>query len=115
LPWWRDSLTLERRGLPLELLMELHQALYDKFDYAPNITRVDSPIDDALRARRGVCQDFAYIRIAQVRQLKIPCRYVSGYLFPADKAKDRSPAGSDARLGGSVSRRDRLGGIRSHE
>ncbi len=95
--------------------MELHQALYDKFDYAPNITRVDSPIDDALRARRGVCQDFAYIRIAQVRQLKIPCRYVSGYLFPADKAKDRSPAGSDARLGGSVSRRDRLGGIRSHE
>jgi hypothetical protein len=48
------ELKLERRGLPLELLMELNQALYDKFDYAPNITRVDSPIDDALRAPRGL-------------------------------------------------------------
>ncbi len=88
------ELKLERHGLPLELLMELNQALYDKFDYVPNITKVDSPIDDALRARRGVCQDFAHIMIALVRQLKIPCRYVSGYLFHGDKAKDRSPAGA---------------------
>jgi transglutaminase-like putative cysteine protease len=55
---------------------------------------VDSPIDDALRARRGVCQDFAHIMIALVRQLKIPARYVSGYLFHGDKAKDRSPSGA---------------------
>jgi len=89
-----EELKLERRGVPLELLMELNQALYDKFDYAPNTTKVDSPIDDALRTRRGVCQDFAHIMIALVRQLKIPCRYVSGYLFHADKAKDRSPAGA---------------------
>src|SRR5438045_9102326 len=66
----------------------------DKFEYATNSTKVDSPIDDALRARRGVCQDFAHIMIALVRQLKIPCRYVSGYLFHGDKAKDRSPAGA---------------------
>ena len=32
-------------------------------------------------ARKGVCQDFAHIMIALVRQLGIPCRYVSGYLF----------------------------------
>jgi transglutaminase-like putative cysteine protease len=32
--------------------------------------------------------------IALVRQLKIPYRYVSGYLFHADRAKDRSPAGA---------------------
>jgi transglutaminase-like putative cysteine protease len=55
---------------------------------------VDSPIDDALRARRGVCQDFAHIMTALVRQLKIPCRYVSGYLFHEDKSHDRSPAGA---------------------
>ena len=89
-----EELRLERRGAPLNLLMEVNQALYDKFDYAPNTTKVDSPIDDALRARRGVCQDFAHIMIALVRQLKIPCRYVSGYLFHADKVKDRSPAGA---------------------
>jgi len=88
------ELKLERRATPLELLLDLNQSLYDKFDYAPNTTKVDSPIDDALRARRGVCQDFAHIMIALVRQLKIPCRYVSGYLFHGDKSKDRSPAGA---------------------
>jgi len=88
------ELKLERLGSPLELLIGLNQSLYDKFDYAPNSTQVDSPIDDALRARRGVCQDFAHIMIALVRQLKIPCRYVSGYLFHGDQAKDRSPHGA---------------------
>ena len=44
--------------------------------------------------RRGVCQDFAHIMIALVRQLKIPCRYVSGYLYHEDKSRDRSPAGA---------------------
>jgi len=88
------ELYLERRANPLSLLLELNQLLYEKFDYAPNSTKVDSPIDDALRARRGVCQDFAHIMIALVRSLKIPCRYVSGYLYHQDKIKDRSPAGA---------------------
>ena len=36
--------------------------------------------EDALRSRQGVCQDFAHIMIALVRNAGIPCRYVSGYL-----------------------------------
>jgi transglutaminase-like putative cysteine protease len=88
------ELDLRRRGNPLELLQELNSRLYEMFDYAPNTTEVDSPIDDALKARRGVCQDFAHIMITLVRQLKIPCRYVSGYLYHEDKSKDRSPAGA---------------------
>jgi transglutaminase-like putative cysteine protease len=89
-----SELNLTRRGNPLELLQELNGRLYELFEYVPNSTNVDSPIDDALRARRGVCQDFAHIMITLVRKLKIPCRYVSGYLFHEDKAKDRSPAGA---------------------
>jgi len=89
-----EELKLERRGDPLQLLMELNTALYQKFDYAPNSTKVDSPIDDALRSRRGVCQDFAHIMIALVRHLRVPCRYVSGYLYHQDNVKDRSPAGA---------------------
>ena len=88
------ELNLVRRGTPLQLLLQLNQALYDKFDYVPNSTKVDSPIDDALHSRRGVCQDFAHIMIALVRGLKIPCRYVSGYLYHEDSIKDRSPAGA---------------------
>ncbi len=88
------ELDLRRRGNPLELLQELNGKLYEIFDYAPNTTEVDSPIDHALQTRRGVCQDFAHIMITLVRQLKIPCRYVSGYLYHQDKSRDRSPAGA---------------------
>jgi transglutaminase-like putative cysteine protease len=88
------ELDLKRRGNPLELLWKLNAELYEFFEYAPNTTKVDSPIDEALESRRGVCQDFAHIMIALVRRLKIPCRYVSGYLFHEDSAKDRSPAGA---------------------
>src|SRR5215469_13281940 len=88
------ELDVRRRGNPLELLQELNSKLYGLFDYVPNSTKVDSPIDDALTARRGVCQDFAHIMIALVRQLKIPCRYVSGYLYHEDKAHDRSASGA---------------------
>ncbi len=90
----RAELNVQRRVTPLQLLQQVNQALYYKFDYVPNSTKVDSPIDDALRSRRGVCQDLAHIMIALVRGLKVPCRYVSGYLFHEDKIKDRSPAGA---------------------
>ncbi len=84
------ELKVERRGDPLSLLREINAAIYDSFDYAPQTTTVDSPIDDAMRARKGVCQDFAHIMIALARRLRIPCRYVSGYLFHESSAHDRS-------------------------
>jgi transglutaminase-like putative cysteine protease len=86
----------ERRGTPFELLTELNESIYRLFAYVPNSTKVDSPIDEALRTRQGVCQDFAHIMIALVRPLHIPCRYVSGYLFHRDteEEKDRSLEGA---------------------
>jgi transglutaminase-like putative cysteine protease len=81
------ELKVARTATPIETLLELNAGLYRAFEYAPNSTQVDSPIDDALRTRRGVCQDFAHIMIALVRGLRIPCRYVSGYLHRADKKK----------------------------
>jgi len=83
-----------RRASPLELVTELNQAIYRLFAYVPNSTRVDSPIDEALRTRQGVCQDFAHIMLALLRPLQIPCRYVSGYLFHSDDAEDRSLEGA---------------------
>ncbi len=84
------ELDLRRRDDPLSLLTELNQRLYDAFAYDSEHTDVDSPIDVALAARRGVCQDFAHIMIALVRSLRIPCRYVSGYLFHQVEDHDRS-------------------------
>ena len=84
------ELGVRRRDDPLTVLRELNAAIYDAFDYVPQSTQVDSPIDDALRARKGVCQDYSNIMIALARGLRIPCRYVSGYLFHRVEYKDRS-------------------------
>lgn len=83
-----------RRDDPLSLLRELNTRIYEKFEYVPHSTRVDSPIDEALSQRAGVCQDFSHIMIAMVRQLGIPCRYVSGYLHHRQEDHDRSSDGA---------------------
>jgi transglutaminase-like putative cysteine protease len=89
------ELNCERRGNPLVLLSELNEAIYRLFAYVPKSTKVDSPIEEALQTRQGVCQDFAHILISLVRRLKIPCRYVSGYMFHRDEAhEDRSLEGA---------------------
>jgi len=89
------ELGCERRGNPLSMLTELTEAIYKFFAYVPNSTKVDSPIAEALETRQGVCQDFAHIMIALVRRAKIPCRYVSGYMFHRDETeRDRSIEGA---------------------
>jgi transglutaminase-like putative cysteine protease len=85
------ELDVRRRDDPLMVLHRLNQQMYEYFDYKPNSTRVDSPIDLALSTKAGVCQDFAHIMITLVRsKLRIPCRYVSGYLFHGESDMDRS-------------------------
>jgi transglutaminase-like putative cysteine protease len=84
----------ERRSDPVVTLRGLMEELHGRFEYAPKATRVDSPIDEALDARRGVCQDFAHIFIALVRQIRIPCRYVSGYLFQQPDGGPEPSAGA---------------------
>jgi transglutaminase-like putative cysteine protease len=79
-----------RRGDPLSLLLEITAGMAKSFAYCPRTTNVDSPIDQALAERKGVCQDFSHIMIALVRPLGIPCRYVSGYLY--HRADDQGSA-----------------------
>jgi transglutaminase-like putative cysteine protease len=85
---------LMRGDDPLCTARGIMSDIFARFEYAPQSTRVDSPIDDALSARKGVCQDFAHIMIALVRQIGIPCRYVSGYLF--------QPAGATGSMDGAT-------------
>jgi len=69
------------QGDPLTAMKTLQRAIYDSFEYQSGITEVHSPIEHALRERRGVCQDFAHVMLGMCRSLKIPARYVSGYLY----------------------------------
>ncbi len=88
------QLQIERTEDPLTFLRVLNSAMYSWFDYVPKATQVDSPIDHAIETGRGVCQDFAHVMTAMVRHLKIPCRYVSGYLCHRPHHQDRSAEGA---------------------
>jgi transglutaminase-like putative cysteine protease len=86
-----EELDVRRRDDPLMVLQQLNEQLYNHFGYVPKSTKADSPIDLALLTHAGVCQDFAHIMITLVRsKLRIPCRYVSGYLFHGHSDHDRS-------------------------
>jgi transglutaminase-like putative cysteine protease len=48
--------------------------------YEPNSTHVHTHMSAVIKDRRGVCQDFAHLMIGLCRSVKIPARYISGYL-----------------------------------
>jgi transglutaminase-like putative cysteine protease len=74
---------------PSSAVLALTAAVHGQFEYRRESTRVDSPIDEAIATRQGVCQDFAHVLIALLRRSGIPSRYVSGYLF---HGRDERPA-----------------------
>lgn len=85
-----DEVDWRRRSDPLSVVRELNSAIYNAFEYRSGVTRADSPIDEALADRRGVCQDFTHIMLTMLRQIGIPARYISGYLFHRTEEGDRS-------------------------
>ena len=60
--------------------LALMRMVYTELKYESKSTTVHTHARDALRDRRGVCQDFAHVMIGMCRALKIPALYVSGYL-----------------------------------
>jgi len=63
--------------------------IHAEFRYQPASTNVHTHMREVIKARNGVCQDFAHVMIGYCRALKIPARYVCGYLYngPRDQLK----------------------------
>lgn len=61
-------------------VLELARRIRSDFAYLPGSTTVGTGIDEALRHRQGVCQDFAHVMIAALRSIAVPAAYVSGFL-----------------------------------
>jgi len=87
---WRLAvdLTIDLRDT-WQAALALMRYIHAEFRYQPDATQWNSPAADVLRLRAGVCQDFAHVMLGLCRALKIPARYVSGYLYngPADQLK----------------------------
>jgi transglutaminase-like putative cysteine protease len=63
--------------------------IHREFAYEAGATTVATHMLEVVAARRGVCQDFAHVMLGMCRTLKLPARYVSGYLYngPAGQLK----------------------------
>jgi transglutaminase-like putative cysteine protease len=84
-------------GVPVgELALRMLYLIADGFSYEKGITTAASPITEALRHRKGVCQDFAHLMIGLSRAMGIPARYVSG-LVHARGAKGEDSDASEFR------------------
>jgi transglutaminase-like putative cysteine protease len=60
--------------------LDLCHRIYAEFRYDPRATTISTPVDEVLRKKVGVCQDFAHLMITCARSIGLPSRYVSGYL-----------------------------------
>ena len=56
------------------------------FDYFPEVTNVETTAEEAFAIGKGVCQDYAHIYIAILRQIKVPARYVAGLMIGEGKS-----------------------------
>ena len=63
-----------------EAVWELTHKIFQEFKFDNTATTLYTPISEVFENRHGVCQDFAHLQLACLRQLGLPARYVSGYL-----------------------------------
>jgi transglutaminase-like putative cysteine protease len=67
---------------PLEAAAALADLVNERVDYVPGSTGVQTGAQEAWDLGKGVCQDMAHLTVALLREVGIPARYVSGYLYP---------------------------------
>ena len=68
----------------------LMKKIHSDFSFDASATETFTPVEEAFRARRGVCQDFTHIMIACLRSIGLAARYMSGYILthpPEGKAR----------------------------
>lgn len=84
-------------GRPLlDAARELMHRIHADFEYETSATDVNTPALDALALRKGVCQDLAHVMLGCLRSLRLPGRYVSGYLLTEPAPGQPRLVGSDA-------------------
>ena len=81
----------------LAALMDLNTRIATEFRFQAGVTSTSTKVEEILRLKRGVCQDFTHLMIAALRALGLPARYMSGYV------RTRPPPGQERRRGADQS------------
>ncbi|MDB5651733.1 MAG: transglutaminase [Hyphomicrobiales bacterium] len=67
------------------LLMTLCYSIHEGFAYSRRTEAGTQPPTQTLRLRRGTCRDFAVLMMEAVRSLGFAARFVTGYVYVADR------------------------------
>ena len=82
----------------VEVILAIQRFIGSTLAYVPGSSEIGDGVEHVLATGSGVCQDFAHLSVAMCREVGIPARYVSGYLFTDDDT-----SGEDITGGGSGS------------
>jgi transglutaminase-like putative cysteine protease len=80
----------------LACALDLIRRIYTEFTYDKSATTIDTPVEQLLKERKGVCQDFAHLAIGCLRAQGLAARYVSGYLETLPPPGKPKLTGADA-------------------
>lgn len=80
----------------LDAAQELCHRIFEDFEFDDKATDISTPLEEVLKGRRGVCQDFAHLMIGCLRSLGLPARYMSGYILTHPTAGQPRMIGADA-------------------
>ena len=69
------------------------EAVRNQISYTPGATNVSTTAGQAWASGVGVCQDFTHAMLSILRALRIPARYVSGYLHSEEEAMGMTVTG----------------------
>ena len=81
-----ECVRLRATADPATAAEEAVRAVGQRLRYERGGTDTMTTAAGAWAAGHGVCQDFAHLTLAMLRQLGIPSRYVSGYVHPRAEA-----------------------------
>lgn len=87
----------EAGGDLLAVVEAVHQRC-GQLEYRRGETFVGVGVDAVFEGGSGVCQDVAHLALAMYRELGIPARYVSGYLFAIDDATGEDTSGHEVTV-----------------
>jgi transglutaminase-like putative cysteine protease len=74
------------------VVQHVTEAVKSRLIYEKKVTTARTPVGEALRLGRGVCQDFAHLFLGACRGIGLPARYVSGYIHQPGEVRRSGPA-----------------------
>ena len=83
--WLGRFLNVGREQPTGQLLMTLNQGIADGFSYRHRSAQNTQTPVETLKSGRGSCRDFALLMIEAARTLGFAARFVSGYIYVADR------------------------------